>query len=154
MRQREVIQRNNIEIQKKYIGVNFPFGNEQQMFDLSVTTEEQTISNLKILLMTSVGERYHNPNFGTRLKEMLFDNNSDDMKSRIKEELTSSISYWLPQIQIDNLTVEDAKSNVYANNIDNTLVATLFFRVGEQGANQQIIVFLNEFGNLQVNNPS
>lgn len=150
MRQRQTINRNTTEISKKFIGINFPFGNEQQMFDLSVTTEEQTISNLKVLLITSIGERYHNPNFGTRLKEMLFENKSTDIYNRIKEEISSAISYWLPQIKIEKLIVTDADNSISDGNINNTLVANLYFRVTEQGANQEIIIFINGFGNLDV----
>lgn len=142
-RKRQHIKRNKLEIAKKFIGVNFPFGYEQTLFDLSVTTEEQTISNLKVLLTTDVGERYGNVSFGTNLRWLLFENKNQDLIEKIKREIESSIKFWLPQILIDKIQVEDSID-------ENTITIKLDYRVTEQGANQQIIIYANNFGELNI----
>ena len=46
------------------VGITLPFGKDKGLFSLSYTTEEQSISNLKNLLLTRKGERLFQPEFG------------------------------------------------------------------------------------------
>ena len=57
------------------IGVNLPFtrDNKTGWFDQSFTTLEAAKSNLKNLLLTMKGERLMQPNFGTDLMKLVFD---------------------------------------------------------------------------------
>ena len=55
------------------IGVMLPLGGTP-IFKSSYTTEEQTLSNLKNLLLTRKGERPFQPEFGTEIYSLLFEN--------------------------------------------------------------------------------
>ena len=67
------IRVNPLDLQKNIaIGVSLPF-NGPGVFNSTYSTKEQTKSNLVNLLLTSAGERIMNPNFGTELRNFLFE---------------------------------------------------------------------------------
>ena len=79
-----------------------------QLFKQSYSTNEQAISNLKNLILTAQGERLYQPLFGTRLKEALFEQNTDVVKELIKISIIDAVSFWLPYITIDRLMIQPA----------------------------------------------
>lgn len=92
----------------KPIGVTIPFNNPNGVFYQSFTNRNQILSNLKNLLLTAKGERYMQPDFGTDIRFILFENisNEDDFIDTLKGEITSAISQWLPYLNVDNLEVK------------------------------------------------
>ena len=44
------------------------------VFESSFSTQEAVVSNLKNLILTAKGERYMQPNFGTNIQSILFEN--------------------------------------------------------------------------------
>jgi hypothetical protein len=69
----QTIRVNPLDLQKNIaIGVSLPF-NGPGVFNSTYTTKDQIKSNLVNLLLTSIGERVMNPNFGTELKRFLFE---------------------------------------------------------------------------------
>jgi phage baseplate assembly protein W len=91
----------------KPIGVVIPFNNPNGIFFQSFTNRVQVFSNLKNLLLTSKGERYMLPDFGTDIKTILFENISseDEFEKRIQDEITEAISTWMPYISINEIEV-------------------------------------------------
>jgi len=121
------------------VGVKLPFGKPNGLFSQSYTTEEQAVSNLKNLLLTRKGERVFQPEFGSDIYSLLFENIDINIESKMVDTLTGDINFWLPYIVIDNIDVE-------ANQDRNSVRIELRFRVTEQGANQQIIIFVDSEG--------
>jgi phage baseplate assembly protein W len=80
-------------------------GGGKGVFLSSYTTEEQSISNLKNLLLTSKGERIFRPNFGTNIQNILFENNTIEVEEELEETLRADIEFWLPYIIINNLDI-------------------------------------------------
>ena len=65
----QTIRVNPLDLQKNIaIGVSLPFS---KPFTSTYTTKDQIKSNLVNLLLTEVGERVMNPNFGCDLKKFL-----------------------------------------------------------------------------------
>lgn len=124
------------------IGVMLPLGGTP-IFKLSYTTEEQSLSNLKNLLLTRKGERPFQPLFGTSIYSMLFENMDLNLEERLESELRSDIKYWLPYIIVESIIVD---SNEDANSIR----ITLNVKVTESGANTPIIIYVNNQGNLSI----
>ena len=89
-------------------GITLPVKNgESGYFEQSFTSREQAKSNLKNLLLTSRGERIMQPNFGTGLKELLFEQMDDELfEDRVKTTVLDSVSFWLPYINIQSIEVE------------------------------------------------
>ena len=71
------------------------------VFESSFSTEEAVISNLKNLILTAKGERYMQPNFGTNIQSILFENNTDDMRSLLRETIEQDVQYWLPYVKLN-----------------------------------------------------
>ena len=70
---------NPLDLQKNIaIGVALPF-NAPGVFKSTYTTKDQIKSNLVNLLLTSVGERVMNPNFGCELKRFVFEGISENI---------------------------------------------------------------------------
>ena len=101
------IQPNTINLNSDIaVGIKLPMiGKLGNLFDLSYSTEEQAISNLKNLLFTVPGERVMQPLFGTELRSSLFEQNNELLKAQIQESLLRSVDFWLPYITITELTV-------------------------------------------------
>jgi phage baseplate assembly protein W len=125
------------------IGVMLPFGKPKGLFQLSYTTEQQAVSNLKSLLLTRKGERVFQPNFGSDVYSLMFENINSDLSSTLDESLREDIEYWLPYIIIDDIAIEVIEDRNYVR-------IELSFRVTEQGANQQIILFIDNAGTTTI----
>jgi len=121
------------------VGIKLPFGKPNGLFSQSYTTEEQAVSNLKNLLLTRKGERVFQPEFGSNVYSLLFENIDINIETKMADTLTEDINFWLPYIVIDNIDVD-------SNQDRNSVRIELRFRVTEQGANQQIIIFVDSEG--------
>jgi phage baseplate assembly protein W len=121
------------------VGIKLPFGKPNGLFTQSYTTEEQAVSNLKNLLLTRKGERPFQPLFGSDVYSQLFENIDINLDEKISDTLSEDIKFWLPYIVIDKIDVQTEPDR-------NFVKIQLRFRVTEQGANQQIIVFYDSAG--------
>ena len=107
------------------------------VFPQSYTTEDQSISNLKNLLLTSKGERYMQPDFGTDIRNILFEQNTEDLEDFLSDQLRTDIQRWLPYIAVNNVIVlRDA--NQY------TITINLHFRIISSGANLVINILTSD----------
>jgi len=89
------------------VGIKLPFiGKTGNLFELSYSTEEQAISNLKNLILTRPGERILQPLFGTELQNALFEQNDDILKERIQISISEAVEFWLPYIGINELNIQ------------------------------------------------
>ena len=91
---------------RKAIGVKVPFI-KKGVFQFNYTTKDQIKSNLINLLLTSPGERYHEPTYGVGLRDILFESNSTTNQkiSSLKARIDQNVSFHIPQIEITNLNV-------------------------------------------------
>jgi len=121
------------------VGIKLPFGKKNGLFAQSYTTEEQAVSNLKNLLLTKKGERPFQPEFGSDVYTLLFENINADVETKLTDTLREDINFWLPYIIIDDIVVE-------ANFDSNRVRIQLSFKVTEQGANRQIILYVDSAG--------
>jgi len=109
----QTIRVNPLDLQKNIaIGVSLPFN---KPFTSTYTTKDQIKSNLVNLLLTDIGERVMNPNFGCNLKRYLFENISDVNSEKIKNAVLSSVGYYIPEITVTSIAVTP---NTDYNSID------------------------------------
>lgn len=144
MAQRREYRYNPIDLDKDIaVGITLPFGKNKGLFNLSYTTEEQAISNLKNLLLTRKGERVFQPNFGSSIPSLLFEQMNSGLETDLDQSLRDDIGFWLPYIVIDSIDI--------STDFDRNRVAIqLVFRVTEQGANTQIIIFVDSAGVTEI----
>ena len=101
-----------------YIGIALPLrhGNEG-FFSKTKTTLEQLKYDIKNLLLTVRGERLGNPTFGSDLRRILFEPNTDDIDSAIEESIRSSMSEWLPSVNVSNIEITKPEANPHLVNV-------------------------------------
>ena len=101
------------------IGLKLPFTRGRSgLFPQSETTLEQAGSNIKNLLLTSKGERVMQPDFGSRLRDLLFEQYTEDLSEKIKEEIQEAMSTWLPYIVISQVDVIQDETNPNQTKVD------------------------------------
>ena len=100
---------------RKAIGVKIPF-TKKGIFQFNYTTKDQIKSNLINLLLTSPGERYHEPLYGVGIRDILFDQNIETNQriQNLRSRIDQNIAFHLPQIELTHLKVtpEDKILNI------------------------------------------
>jgi phage baseplate assembly protein W len=117
----QVTRVNPLDLQKNIaIGVSLPFGRSgtNQLFNKTFSTKEQIKSNLINLLLTSKGERILNPEFGSELRQLLFENITSSTEENIKNTIITSADIYIPEIQIIDINI----NNEYDNNTVNVII--------------------------------
>ena len=88
-----------------YVGVRFPLDHSQEgFFYKTKTILEQAKSNMRNLLLTSKGERVMQPEFGSTLTHVLF-NQGEDVENEIDEAIREAVSNWLPYVIINEINM-------------------------------------------------
>lgn len=88
-------------------GITLPLKNgENGFFEQAFTSLEQAKSNLKNLLLTARGERIMLPEFGSGLRQLLFEPTDDLFEEKVSKTIVDSVSFWLPYINIEEIDVE------------------------------------------------
>lgn len=103
-------------------------------FNQAFSSFEQAKSNLKNLLLTNKGERILQPDFGTGLQELLFEQITDDLEIQLESLITDSVNFWLPYIDIDEIVVDMSDEMKDRN----TAGIHLKFSVGGQFESQEL----------------
>lgn len=104
---------------------------------------DQTLENLKNLLLTRKGERFYQPFFGSDLLEILFEPNISELKQEIQEIITQPINFWLPYVNIESIDIVTAEDDPTLNHamkisinvsINDFETETITFTVDDNGA--------------------
>ena len=118
----QTIRVNPLDLQKNIaIGVSLPF-NGPGVFNSTYTTKDQIKSNLLNLLLTDVGERVMNPEFGTVLRKFLFEGITENNIESLKVSLINSIAFYVPDITVVNIDITpEYDSNIINLNVNYVL---------------------------------
>jgi len=122
----------------KYVGIRFPLDHSPEgFFYKTKTVLEQSKANLRNLLLTTPGERIFQPSFGSRLKNIVFEQ-GQDIPNRVEETIRTATDNFLPYINIINVftTQERNQVNIQVEfsvtlNPDVIELLNFDFRIGE-----------------------
>ena len=122
----------------KYVGIEFPLGySPEGFFYKTKTVLQQSKANLRNLLLTTPGERIMQPEFGSQLKFIIFEQ-GQDIPNRIEETIRSSADKFLAYINIINVFTTQQDNTVSISieysvplNPDDIEVLNFDFRIGE-----------------------
>ena len=90
--------------QRVAIGVSIPF-NQPQVFTQTYSTSDQIKSDIINFILTSKGERVLNPNFGSTIKQQLFETLTPTSTDNISNLLTDELKINFPSVQINEIKV-------------------------------------------------
>jgi len=130
----QVIRVNPLDLQNNIsIGIALPFNGPAGSFNKTYSTKDQIKSNLINLLLTDKGERVFNPEFGADIKKVLFEGIDDNTTSLIQHLITTSVNYFIPEIQIQDIIVDTSTK-------ENSLSITVNYSLIISGTSDQITV--------------
>ena len=114
----------------KYININYPFQNSNKGFFLDLNSDLNAAikADLMHLIITRKGQRLYNPDFGTDLLKYIFEPEDGLTLNLVKDEVNTSVKKYLPNLKINNLTVEQSTESDYAAvvRIDYTITNDVF----------------------------
>jgi len=96
-----------MSVRKTTYGISFPFEDSQNgdYFKLTTSPIEETKTMLIHYFMTDKGSRYMYPEFGTRLKYLLFDQNDEVMRQEVTQEIYD-VENYIPNVKIKGVNYE------------------------------------------------
>jgi phage baseplate assembly protein W len=88
-------------------GITLPIRRgESGYFEQAFKSFDQARANLLNLLLTKKGERVMQPEFGTGLESVLFEQMQGDFEEKLRDTITESVNYWLPYINVEEISIE------------------------------------------------
>lgn len=72
---------------------------------IGIKNETAIARSVKNLVLSSRDEKFFNPNFGTRISKVLFENLDDITASIIEEEISYVLNAYEPRIELISVTV-------------------------------------------------
>ena len=101
-----------------FIGLKLPLGySDSGYFKQTKTTLQQAKYNIINLFKTIPGERLGQPGFGSNLHTILFEPMNEDFNDILETSILSSLSKWLPYINIKNIEIITPNYNINRVNI-------------------------------------
>jgi len=107
------IFRNNLDGNKRPstgVGISLPFDGPTGI-NQTFTTQEAIKSNLLNYFLTDNRERVFNPNFGSGIRGMLFEQITTSSTSELKQMVSNEIAIYFPNIIVENLEITPLYDN-------------------------------------------
>ena len=87
-------------------------------FEQTFTSIDEAKSNIYNLLLTQKGERIMQPNFGTSIHRLLFNQIDSNIANDLESEIRNAIEVWIPYITLVNIEVNISDDNKENNKIE------------------------------------
>jgi len=97
---------------------------EDGFYSLTKNVRENTKQAIKMVVLTSPGERIMNPSFGVGIRQYLFEQFSDSLYRTVKGKIIEQVKLYIPYVDIidvnfldtnkDTIERADAEANVLA----------------------------------------
>lgn len=123
-------------ISKSFKDISLAFQRHPITNDVTVLTNETAISrSIRNLVLTNLGERFFEPNIGSRISGSLFELLDIGTASVIRSEIETTINNYEPRVYLNTVEV----TPVYDDNAYNVLIS--YYIVGQPN-NPQAIDFI------------
>ena len=81
---------------------------------ITIKNETAIARSIRNLVFTTPGERFFNPDLGSRIKETLFENIDSRTSAVLKEEITTTINNYEPRVELKKVDcIPDYDNNAY-----------------------------------------
>ena len=110
-------------VKRKFKDISMSFETNPLNDDLVSLSDSSAIArSIRNIVFTSPGEKFFNPDFGSRISESLFENVDDVSALAIEDEIKSSIINFEPRVNLLN-------TNVVPNPDDNEMNVTIEYEI-------------------------
>lgn len=117
---------------RKAIGVDLPFS-ANAVFNSTFQTKDALKVNLINYLLTNTGERPLNPSFGGGIRELLFENINQEEIEDIKENISSNITRFFPNIRPTRIEITSEPDR-------NTIGFFLRYAIADQNIQDEFLI--------------
>ena len=110
-------------VKRKFKDISMSFETNPLNDDLVSLSDTSAIArSIRNIVFTSPGEKFFNPDFGSRISESLFENVDDVSALAIEDEIRSSIINFEPRVNL-------LDTNVFPNPDDNEMNVTIEYEI-------------------------
>ena len=110
-------------VKRKFKDISMSFESNPLNDDLVSLSDTSAIArSIRNIVFTSPGEKFFNPDFGSRISESLFENVDDVSALAIEDEIKSSIINFEPRVNLSFV-------NVNPNPDDNEMNVTIEYEI-------------------------
>lgn len=123
---------------ERFINIAFPFRDDtlkNYFLQMNKNSYDAIKSDLLHLLLTTPGERLYLPDFGTNLRQYLFEPNDNQVRDDIKTEIQTAVNKYIPNLTITTLTVDKPQSD-FGSKAEHTAVVRIDYVVTEGALNK------------------
>ena len=93
-------------VNQKYKDISMSFQTNPLNDDLIALKDSSAIArSIRNIVFTQPGEKFFNPDFGSRITELLFENIDDASADAIRDEIRNSIRNFEPRVNLLNVFV-------------------------------------------------
>jgi len=91
------------------VGIEFPFGRSggggDGYFNSTKTTVDSIKNNIKLLLQTHRGERVFQPGLGMGLRNLMFEQMTEEITVQIENDIVDVFQRWLPFVELRDIQI-------------------------------------------------
>lgn len=98
-------------------------------FALNKNYNSMIMQNMKMLVLTSPGERVMIPDFGVGLKNFLFENIGESTFSDIRAKIIEQVKEYMPFVRIVEIEITPISESFADNNLTNYISVKIKFAV-------------------------
>ena len=87
------------------VGISLPF-NGSTGINTTYTTKDAVKANLLNFILTGKRERIMNPGFGSGIRDVIFEQITDERIDQIENLIYGGVETYFPQVRINDLTID------------------------------------------------
>ena len=90
--------------------IKFPLEDDvstNRYFQMNSVTKDSYTSDLLLLLLTTKGERYYEPDFGTNLIKFIFEPKDNITLGDIERDIKETVKNYIPSLTITNIVFNE-----------------------------------------------
>ncbi len=99
-------------------GIHFPFRSSERTGGTEESSDLDRIrESILQILETRPGERLMRPEFGSRVKDLVFEQNDAVLKGLLRFHITDAIKRWEKRVTVTNVSFDDSSETTDANRL-------------------------------------
>jgi len=92
------------------VGIDLPF-NGPTGINTTYTTRDAVKANLLNFILTGKRERVMNPTFGSGVRDLIFEQQTDELTDQVEDLIIGGVEVYFPQVRINSLNVSQSPDN-------------------------------------------